>query len=330
MSIMERIIQRAKNDKKHIVLAEGNDLRVLKAAGMVVQQGIARVTVLGDEAEIAKQGIDLTGVSIVNPKTSEKLENYAELFYELRKNKGMTLENARATLIKDPLYFGTLMVKAGDADGMVAGAINATSNVIRPALQIIKAAKGISSVSSCFIIDSPKRQYGDNGVLMFGDCGLIIDPSSEELASIAITTARTGKVLAEMEQPRVALLSFSTKGSAKHEKIDKVTAALEIAKNADPELLVDGELQADAALVPEVGKLKAPGSAVAGKANVLVFPDLNAGNIGYKLTQRFGGANAYGPIIQGLAKPVNDLSRGCVAEDIVGVVAVTCVQAQNV
>ena len=318
MSVMDRIKQRAQANVKHIVLAEGTEPRTVKAAQMITQQKLAKVTLIGNEAEIAAQGVDLTGVQIIDHTKSDKLEEYANLFYELRKNKGMTPEKARETLLASTLYFGVMMVKAGDADGMVAGAINSTGNVLRPALQIIKTAPGISVVSSCFIMDCPARQYGQDGVMVFG-----------ELAAIAVASANSAKVIAEIDTPKVAMLSFSTKGSAKHENVDKVVEATAKAKALAPELNIDGELQADAALVASVGALKSPGSTVAGQANVLVFPDLQAGNIGYKLAQRLGGAEAVGPIIQGLAKPVNDLSRGCSAEDIVGVVAITALQAAS-
>ncbi len=329
MSVMERIVQRAKADKKRIVLAEGSEPRTVKAAEMILRQGIADLVLVGREEDILSQGADIAGAEIVDPAKSDKLEEYANLFYELRKSKGLTLQEARETLLTNTLYFATIMLKAGDVDAMVAGAINSTSNVIRPALQIIKPAKGISCVSSCFIMDCPTRQYGENGVFVYGDCGLVIDPNTDELAAIAIATANTSKVLTEFEEPRVAMLSFSTKGSAKHAMVDKVTQALEKAREIAPDLLIDGELQVDAALVPGVAELKAPGSPVAGRANVLIFPDIDSGNIAYKITQRLGQAEAYGPLIQGLAKPVNDLSRGCVPEDIVCVVAVTAVQAQN-
>ena len=330
MTVMERIVQRAKADKKRIVLAEGSEPRTVKAAEIILKEGIADIVLVGKEEEILSQGADLSGATIIDPAKSDKLEEYVNLFYELRKSKGLTVEQARETLLSNTLYFATLMLKSGDVDGMVAGAINSTSNVIRPALQIIKPAKGISCVSSCFIMDCPARQYGDNGVFVYGDCGLIIEPTTDELAAIAIATAKTATVLAEIAEPKVAMLSFSTKGSAKHAMVDKMTEALAKTKALAPDLLIDGELQVDAAIVPSVAELKAPGSPIGGNANVLIFPDIDAGNIGYKLTQRLGQAEAYGPLIQGLAKPVNDLSRGCIPEDIVCVVAVTAVQAQNV
>lgn len=330
MALMDSIKAKAKTDLKHIVLAEGTEPRTVEAAGLIVKEGIAKVTLLGDEAEIKKvaAGKSLEGVNMIDPEKADNFEEYAEIFCELRKKKGVTMEQARETM-KDPLYYATMMIKQGDADGMVAGAINSTGNTIRPALQIIKTAPGIKTVSGSFLMEVPKKEYGENGVFVFGDCAICINPTAEELAAIAISSAATAKALAGIDEPRVAMLSFSTKGSAKHEFVDKVTEATKLVKELAPDLNVDGELQADAALVETVGQLKSPGSPVAGKANVLIFPDIQAGNIGYKLVQRLAGAEAIGPICQGLAKPVNDLSRGCSVSDIVSLVALTAVQAQN-
>lgn len=331
MSAIEKIKAKAKLNIKHIVLPEGSEPRTVQAAAQIVAQGIANVTLLGNSEEIAKvaaeTSTDLKGVLIVDPAHSDKGADYAALLFELRKAKGMTIEQATELATNNNLYYGALMLKSGDADGMVAGAINSTGDVLRPALQIIKTAPGIKVVSSCFIMELEDKQWGDDGVMIFGDCAVIPNPSAEELAAIAIASAATGQQLVDMD-PRVAMLSFSTKGSAKHDFVTKVQEATKIAHESAPDLKLDGELQADAALVASVGQLKSPGSTVAGQANVLVFPDLQSGNIGYKLVQRLAGAEAVGPIIQGLAKPVSDLSRGCSVDDIVSVVAITAVKAQ--
>jgi len=331
MSLMEQIWQKARSNKKKIVLAEGIEPRVLIATDKIIKEGLADIVLLGNAEkirQIAKENnANIEGAEIIEPASSDKFEEYSQYFFELRKNKGMTIEKARET-IKNELYYGTMMVKLGHADGMVAGSINTTGDLLRPALQIVKTSPGIKIVSSAFVMILPNKQYGDDGILLFADCAVNPNPNAEELASIAVSTAKTAKALAGIE-PRVAMLSFSTKGSAKHELVDKVVEATRIAKELAPDLQIDGELQADAALVPKVGSSKAPGSNVAGKANVLVFPDLQAGNIGYKLVQRLAGAEAIGPVSQGFAKPINDLSRGCSSDDIVNVTAITAVQAQN-
>ena len=332
MSVLDSIKEKAKADVKHILLPEGSEERTVQAARIITDEKIAKVTLLGDEEEIKKVAekfnVCLCGIDIINPLTDPDFEHYANGFYELRKAKGMTPEKARET-IKNTLFYACMMIKEGKADGMVSGAINTTGNTLRPGLQIIKMAKGINTISSCFIMEIPNKEYGDNGLMLFGDCAININPNPDELASIAIATANTAKTLLGMD-PKVAMLSFSTKGSAKHENVDKVTAALAKVKELAPDLDVDGELQADAAMVPKVAALKAPGSKVAVHANVLIFPDLQAGNIGYKLVQRLAGAEAVGPVSQGFAKPINDLSRGCSIADIVSVVAITAVQAQAI
>ncbi len=331
MSLMDQIKVKAKNEKKHILLPEGAEDRTVQAAALIQKEGIADVTLLGNPEAIAatakKYGVSLTGVGIVDPETSKDLPRYIDTFYEMRKEKGVTPEKADKTM-RNPLFFAAMMVKDRKADGMVAGAVCTTGDTLRPALQIIKVAQGISVVSSCFVMEVPDKTYGQDGVLVFGDCAVNPNPTAEQLAAIAVSSAATAKMLCGME-PKVAMLSFSTKGSAKHELVDKVSQATALAKELAPELNVDGELQADAALVEKVGQLKSPGSSVAGKVNVLIFPDLQAGNIGYKLVQRLAGAEAIGPICQGFKYPVNDLSRGCSVEDIVSVVAITAFQEQN-
>nr|WP_243167959.1 phosphate acetyltransferase [Anaerocolumna cellulosilytica] len=309
-------------------MPETSDRRTLEAASKILGEGIADIVLVGNADSIKKEaeGLDLTGAQIVDPATTEKLGSYVDLLVELRKSKGMTPEAAKDVLTKDYLTFGVTMVKAGDADGMVAGALHATADVLRPSLQILKTAPGTKLVSAFFVMVVPNCEYGSNGTFIFSDAGLNQNPNAEELAAIAGSSAKSFKLLVG-EEPIVAMLSHSTKGSAKHADVDKVVEATKIAKEAYPEYKLDGEFQLDAAIVPSVGSSKAPGSEIAGKANVLIFPDLDAGNIGYKLTQRLAKAEAYGPITQGIAKPVNDLSRGCSAEDIVGVIAITAVQA---
>ena len=331
MSYIDMIKERARLDKKTIVLPESNDKRTLLAAARIVEEGIADIIMIGDEEKIMDGAgwleVDLSKVKVVNPKTTPKLDDYVNLLYETRKAKGMTPEKAREILLNDYLTFGIVMVKANDADGMVAGACHSTADTLRPALQILKTAPGVKLVSAFFLMVVPDCEYGDDGVFVFGDCGLNQNPNPEELAAIAESSAESYRMLTGNE-PRVAMLSHSSKGSAKHADVDKVVEATRIAKEANPDLALDGELQLDAAIVPSVGASKAPDSKVAGKANVLIFPDLDAGNIGYKLVQRLAKAEAYGPMTQGIAAPVNDLSRGCSAEDIVGVVAITAVQCQ--
>ena len=328
--LMDSIYDKAKTLYKHIVLPEGEEERIINAAKEITAQKIAKITLIGRKNVIMAKAGNLDGVEIIDPATSDKTEKYIDLLVELRKAKGMTREKAEQLVIGDNLYYGCLMVKNGDADGMVGGSIRATGDVLRPALQIIKTKPGVNTVSSCFLLtlpdEAPGHNYGKEGVLVFADCAVNIAPTSEQLADIAIASSESARSLAGIEDPKVALLSFSTKGSAKHENVDKVTAALAVLNERAPQLCADGELQLDAALVPTVGNLKAPGSPVAGKANVLIFPDLQSGNIGYKLVQRFAGAEAIGPVCQGFAKPVNDLSRGCSVEDVVGVVAVTALQ----
>ena len=330
MELLEQLKQRAHNNLRRTVLPEGDEPRTLEAADRLLADQSAKLILIGDADKIhamaADKGLKHIGeATIVNPETDPKMPVYADLLYELRKNKGMTHEEAEQKA-KDPLYLGCLMIKNGDADGEVAGARGTTADTIRPAFQIIKTQPGVSVVSGAFLMITPATQLGENGLLVFTDCAVNPCPTAPELAQIAISTAETARVLGGYE-PRVAMLSFSTKGSAKHELIDKVTEATRLIKEKAPALQIDGELQADAALVPEVGAHKAPGSAVAGKANVLVFPDLQAGNIGYKLVERFSGAQAIGPILQGIAAPVNDLSRGCKVDDIVKMVIITANQA---
>ncbi len=330
MDLINEIIARAKADRQRIVLPEGTEERTLKAADQVLADGVADLILLGNPEEIGKLAAgwglkNIEKATILDPANHAKKEQYAELLCELRKKKGMTIEDARK-LVLDPLYLGCLIIKSGDADGQLAGAQNTTGDVLRPALQIIKTAPGISVVSGGMLLITKATQYGKDGLLVIADVAVLPNPTAEELAQIAVATGRTARVLANVE-PRVAMLSFSTKGSAKHEMVDKVAEATRLAKELDPEMMIDGELQADAALVPSIGNSKAPGSAIAGQANTLVFPSLEVGNIAYKLVQRLGGAEAVGPILQGMAAPVNDLSRGCSIEDIYRMIAITANQA---
>ncbi|MGL5149988.1 MAG: phosphate acetyltransferase [Clostridium sp.] len=331
MELMNKIWEAAKADKKKIVLPEGDEQRTIIASAKIAEIGLALPILVGNEEDILNRAkelnVDLKGVEIINPEKSAHLEECVTAFYELRKSKGMTMEKAEK-IVKDPLYFGTMMVKLDHADGMVAGAVHTTGDLLRPGLQIIKTAPGVSVVSSFFIMMVPGSKYGEEGMLLFSDCAVNPNPNSEQLAAIAIATADTARHLCKVE-PKVAMLSFSTMGSADHELVDKVRVATERAKELRPDLLIDGEMQLDAAIVKKVAEQKAPNSKVAGNANVLVFPDLQAGNIGYKLVQRFANAEAIGPVCQGFAKPINDLSRGCSSEDIVNVVALTAVQAQS-
>lgn len=330
MDILQQMRERAKLNQKRIVLPEGDEPRTLEAADIILRDKLAQLILIGDENRIAQMAQEkglkhISDATIFNPKTNPKTKDYAALLYELRKSKGMT-EVEAAQKVLDPLYLGCLMIKAGDADGEVAGARGTTADTIRPAFQILKTKPGVGIVSGAFLMFTPAHELGEDGFLVFADCAVNPCPDAQQLAQIAISTAQTARSLGNIE-PRVAMLSFSTKGSAKHELIDKVTQAVQIAHQMAPELLLDGELQADAALVEKVGKLKAPDSHVAGRANVLVFPDLQAGNIGYKLVERFSGAQAIGPILQGIAAPVNDLSRGCKVDDIVQMIIITANQA---
>ena len=329
-SFIQEIKAKAAAQRKRIVLPESNDKRIYDAIQMIKAEGFADLVLIASAEDIKTYGAgyDLSGVEVVDPFTDPRTQGYAETLAELRKSKGMTYEQALELLKKDYTYYGVMMVKLGDADGMVSGACHTTADTLRPCLQILKTAPGVKTVSSFFLMIVPDCPYGENGTLVFADCGLVQNPTSEELATIAGSSAATFEKMVGTA-PRVALLSHSTMGSAKHDDVTKVVEAVKIAKEEYPQYMIDGELQLDAAIVPSVGASKAPNSPVAGKANVLVFPDLDAGNIGYKLVQRFAKAEAYGPVCQGLAKPVNDLSRGCSAEDIVGVVAITAVQAQE-
>lgn len=333
MTLIESIIERAKSQKQRIVLPESLEERTLTAADRALADGIADIVLIGAEKDIfalaGKLGLENIGkATIIDPATSSKTEEYANLLYELRKAKGMTPEEARK-LVFNPLYFGCLIIKNGDADGQISGALSTTGETLRPALQIIKCSPGISCVSGAMLLITKAPEYGQEGVVVVGDVAVTPMPDANQLAQIAVCTARTAKSVAGFDDPKVAMLSFSTKGSAKHEVVDKVVEATRLARELEPGLSIDGELQADAALVPSVGEKKAPGSPIAGHADVLVFPCLEVGNIAYKLVQRLGGADAIGPILQGIARPVNDLSRGCSVEDIYKMIAITACQAQD-
>ena len=331
MSFIDTIKERAKTDIKTIVLPETEDVRVLKAAEKITKEGFAKIILIGNEENTKKlakdNNINIEGIAIVDPATSDKYEEYCNKFFELRQKKGVSIEKARETILNN-IYFGTMMVKCGDADGLVSGATHSTADTLRPALQILKTAEGTKLVSAFFLMVVPNCEYGENGTFIFSDAGLNPNPTADELSEIAISSAKSFEQLVQKEA-KVAMLSYSTYGSAKSELVDKVVEATELVKQKAPLLQADGELQLDAAIVKEIGEKKAPGSKVAGQANTLIFPDLDAGNIGYKLVQRLAKAEAYGPLCQGIAKPVNDLSRGCSSDDIVGVVAITAVQSQG-
>ena len=327
MAIIDKIKAKAKANIKHIVLPEGEEIRNVQAAVMIRDQGLAKLTLLGDPAKVkaVAAGADLTGIDIIDPADSDKAPLYAATLYDLRKAKGMTEEEA-AKKVADPMYYGIMMVKLGDADGLVSGAIHSTGDMLRPALQVIKSKPGMKTVSSCFLMECPDKSFGDNGVMIFSDCGVNIDPDAEQLANIALGAADSARSLAGME-PRVAMLSFSTKGSGKGATVGLSQAATAKAKELAPDLAIDGEMQFDAAVSPVVGQLKFPGSAVAGYANTFIFPCIEAGNIGYKIAQRLGGYEAYGPILLGLNAPINDLSRGCNADEVYKMAIITAAQA---
>lgn len=333
MAFIDEIKQRAKSDIKTIVLPEATDVRVLKATATVLKEGFANIILVGNKKEILKKAeennLDISKAKIEDPFDSDKYEEFVNCLYELRQRKGMTIEKAKK-LVLDPVYYGMLMVKLNSegADGLVSGAAHSTADTLRPALQILKTAEGTKIVSAFFVMVVPNCEYGENGVFIFADSGLNEKPDSEALSEIAISSSKSFKQLIGKDA-KIAMLSYSTYGSAKSEDTEKMISATELVKQKDPNLIIDGELQLDAAIVPEIAKMKAPGSPVEGKANTLIFPDLGAGNIGYKLVQRLAKAEAYGPLCQGIAKPVNDLSRGCSSEDIVGVIAITAVQAQK-
>ena len=329
MAFIDDIKNKAKQSIKTIILTESEDKRVLEAAEKVKKEGFANVILIGNEEDAKKRAkannIDISGIPVINPETSEKYEEYVNSFYELRKAKGMTVDKARE-MLKDNMYFGTMMVKMGDADGLVSGACHSTANTLRPALQILKTAPGTKLVSAFFLMVVPDCKYGENGIFIFGDSGLVENPTADELSEIAISSSKSFEQLTGKEA-KVAMLSYSTYGSAQSELTEKVIEATKLLREKMPNLICDGELQLDAAIVPEINSSKAPGSPLKGEANTLIFPNLDAGNIGYKLVQRLAKAEAYGPLCQGIAKPVNDLSRGCNSDDIVGVVAITAVQA---
>jgi phosphate acetyltransferase len=331
MGLIESIKENAKKELKTIVLPETEDERVLKAAQIVLEEKTAKVVLIGKEETInataAQCGANIEGATIINPSSFEKINTYVDELVKLRESKGLTKEEATNIMTSEPRFFGCMMVRLGDADGLVAGSNSPTADVLRAAIQVIKTAPGIKTVSSAFVMETADGNFGDNGLLLFADCAVLPDPTSEQLADIAASTAATAKSVVGLE-PRVAMLSFSTMGSASHPLVTKVKDAVRLLQERNVDFAFDGEMQADAAIIESIGAKKAPGSAVAGKANILVFPDLQSGNIGYKLVQRFAGADAHGPIVQGLAKPVNDLSRGCSVEDIANLVAITATQAQ--